>query len=144
MIDQYDGEPHLFTGPDGGFLHFENGQPIQEQGLENAVFISLVTQDYWGNATTTDQNFRVDSRLFEIVTTNTISDALLLDVKEEVKHLLAWMIRLKIAKAISIDVIAESVNRIRLAITIEQPLVSAEIIYAILWDNQRLQLERVL
>lgn len=44
-------DPYLILGPDGSKLHFNGGQPIMDEGLENLAFISLFTSKGWcGNS----------------------------------------------------------------------------------------------
>ena len=47
----YQGDPKLFIDKNGAFLEFRGGQPLMDQGLENAALISLFTKKGWhGNA----------------------------------------------------------------------------------------------
>jgi len=51
MFDIYQGDPALSLTPDGADIEFVEGQPVMDQGLQNAALIAPMTEAGWcGNA----------------------------------------------------------------------------------------------
>jgi phage gp46-like protein len=65
-IDKFQGDPKIFITNDGAEMDFTGGQPIMDGGLENAVNISLLSEEGWfGNLLIDDPNQHVGSRVLE-------------------------------------------------------------------------------
>lgn len=44
IINRFQGDPKLILGPDGSSLVYKGGQPVMDQGIENAIMIPLFTK----------------------------------------------------------------------------------------------------
>jgi phage gp46-like protein len=61
-MSRFGGDPKLILGPNGSRLQWSGGQCLMDQGVENAVQISLLTEpDWWGNSIEDNPNRRIGS-----------------------------------------------------------------------------------
>ncbi|GAH42746.1 unnamed protein product [marine sediment metagenome] len=78
MINRFQGDPAIKIEMDGATMKFIDGQPVLDQGLENAALISLFTKPgWWGNTLEQDENKKIGSnfeRQRTIVDVQTIND----------------------------------------------------------------------
>ena len=132
----YEGDVKLVQTDDGGDIEFVAGQPVMDQGLETAVYISLFSGDWWGNAIS-EQNEKLESNLEEIYNRN-LSNKTRLDAEEYVRKALEWMISLGIAKRIDVSASLPTPGWLGLEITIIEPNGSEQNFrYSINWAKQR-------
>jgi len=132
----YEGDVKLIQTDDGGDIEFVAGQPVMDQGLETAVYISLFSGDWWGNAIS-EQNEKLESNLEEIYNRN-LSNKTRLDAEEYMRKALEWMIRLGIAKRIDVSASLPTPGWLGLEITIIEPNGSEQNLrYSINWAKQR-------
>jgi len=132
----YEGDVKLVQTDDGGDIEFVAGQPVMDQGLETAVYISLFSGDWWGN-TISEQNEKLNSELEELYNRN-LSNQTRLDAEEYVRKALEWMISLGIAKRIDVSASLPTPGWLGLEITIIEPNGSEQNLrYSINWAKQR-------
>ncbi len=133
----------LYLNPtkDGGNLIIENGKPQMISGLENAVYLSLFTAPWWGNAVS-EQSEKYISSIPEIMNAGILTLQVKLDVIEAVKNALAWMIDDGIADRIEVRAEIPQAGTLYLAVTIYEPE-SADGVdyrYALNWAAQEVSL----
>ena len=129
-----DGDPKLYPTGDGLDIDVTGGQPDMDEGLENAIALSLFGgAEWWGNAVSADDE-KITGRLEEIMarslTTRTMQDA-----EEAVNTALAWMTSSGVAKKITASASIPAVGWLALAITIEQPDRTSTIRFNINWQT---------
>jgi len=62
VYNRYQGDPAIFMDLNGSYMVFKGGQPVMDQGLENAVKISHFTkQGWWGNTLFTEESKKIGS-----------------------------------------------------------------------------------
>jgi len=92
MADRFQGDPKMILTEDGADLVFKAGQPVMDQGLENAAFISLFTEPGWcGNVLFEDEVQKIGS-LYEQTGRQPITLTNLNDMRDSSQNALAWMI----------------------------------------------------
>ncbi|MHA1287294.1 MAG: hypothetical protein ACTSPB_07810 [Candidatus Thorarchaeota archaeon] len=91
MIDKYEGDPKIFINENGPNLQINQGQPVMDQGLWNAVIISLFTKPNWaGNVLFTGPYEKIGS-VFEYEAQQTISVDMLNKVNNAAQLALKWL-----------------------------------------------------
>jgi phage gp46-like protein len=135
-MQQLEGDPKLFNAGDGSELVISGGQPVMDTGLENAVYLSLFSAPWWGNAISEPAE-QLTSR-FEELNTRTLTNQARLDAGEFVRQALAWMVIEGIAQSVTVNASIAAVGVLALVITIQQPDDATRIKYKINW--QRLEL----
>ena len=69
MFNRFAGDPAVQITDNGASMTFKGGQPVMDQGIENAVLISLFTKPgYWGNALETEDSKKIGSNFEQIRT----------------------------------------------------------------------------
>lgn len=133
-ITIYDGDPRLIETDSGADLSISNGQPVMDEGLENAVYLSLFSNPtWWGNIIAADGSERYESQL-ESLYRRTLTNQTRLDAEKYASDALAWMKTDGIADKITVSAIILGVNMLGLHIKIEQPGVTREPIkYLLNW-----------
>lgn len=128
---------YLIPTSSGGDITITDGQPQMTSGIETAVYLSLFTAGYWGNAISDEQYASEMEDLFARPLTNQTR----LAVMDEAKRLLAWMVENGIAQEIEVRAEIPSVGVLHLAITIHEPGGAEETIaYALNWEAQEASL----
>ena len=126
---------------DGGEITVTSGKPEMTGGLDNAVYLSLFTAGYWGNAIS-EQAERYGSIIPGIMAEGMLSNQTRLDVIEAAQSSLQWMIDEGIAERV--EARAEIANRstLYLAVTIYEPgrATPRQIAYGLNWDAQEVQI----
>lgn len=119
-MNRFQGDPAIKLTPDGAKMKFIGGQPIMDQGFDNAVQISLFTKPgWWGNDLVIEDNKKIGSTFQEqrtIVDIQTIND-----YTDAAKLALNWMIDNNIASKIEINVTNPNMNYIKTSIFIYPP-----------------------
>jgi len=101
--NRFQGDPAVRLKNGGASMQFIDGQPVMDQGLENAVQISLFTKKgWWGNFLFKNENQKIGSDYQEI---RTIIDLQTInDYTDAGKKALEWMTKTKLAKQIDVVV----------------------------------------
>jgi len=119
-MSDYDGDVRLSHTADGGDIEFSFGQPVMDRGLWTAGYISLFTDSgWWGNAVS-DEPEKIGCEIGSL-SEGTLSNQTRLDIAEEARSALEWMVEQGIAKSVEVE--AEIVNPVTLAIlvTVTEP-----------------------
>ncbi len=136
----YDGDVKLYPTEDGGQITLKNGQPYMDDGMETAVYISLFSGDYWGNAIS-ERDEKLESKL-ESLYSRTLTNQTRLDAEQYALQALAWMKRQGIAAKIEAEASIPRTGMLGLVIKIYQPDVDDPLIlkYQINWANQQISM----
>jgi phage gp46-like protein len=128
-----DGDPKLFETGIGADLSIIGGQPVMDDGLENAVYLSLFTPPgWWGNILSTSESYRYESRIPELFR-RTLTNQVRIDAEKYATDALAWMGIERIADKITPTAVILSVGVLGLAIKIDQPSRSLTLRYQLNW-----------
>ena len=109
---------YLEPTPDGADIVIENGEPRLTGGLDNAVYLSLFTEAWWGNEIAPPAE-RYDSRLPKLLA-GTLTNQLRLDAIEAAKAALAWMTDEKVADRIDVAARISSATTLEITVTVYQ------------------------
>jgi phage gp46-like protein len=138
----YDGDPKIISYGSGTDLEIVGGQPTMDQGLYNAVHLSLFSAaGWWGNSVSSPSE-RVNSE-FETINTRTLTNATRLDAEEFARQALAWMIADGIAKKINISATIPAVGMLGLVIEVQQPDRTSTVRYQVSWADFALSMGAV-
>lgn len=121
---EFYGDVKLIPSVDGGQICYTGGQPEMDvAGLENAVFISLFTEEQWvGNALDNlEPDRQIGSDFEEVIRARPITIQLLRKAKDSAERALQWMLNVNIASEIVVEVTAPELNRLDIVIDITQP-----------------------
>lgn len=102
-FDFTQGDPRLVLDENGADLVIVNGQPVMDQGLENAAFISLWTSEFWGDSVMPDASQRVAST-FEEISRQAITVSALQRIQAAGKRALKWLLDDEIAGDVEVKV----------------------------------------
>lgn len=127
----------LYPTPDGAVTRFIDGRAVMEQGLENAVYLSLFGQDWWGNDVSS-QYERLTSRLPVIRGRTTLHNSDRVSVIETAERALAWMVELGVAKSVVVEGTIRTPTTMELLVKFEQPTIPMDILqYQVNWNRQK-------
>ena len=116
-----------------------NGLPQLTGGLDNMVYILLITGSWWGNNTVNTIS-QLTSLIPKIMNTQPLTNKTRLDIISEAQRVLQVMVTEGIADSIEVD--AEIPNRgtIYLSVKVNEPeeIAGQDFIYALNWDEQRI------
>ena len=116
------GDPAVKITEDGAKMKFINGQPVMDQGLENAVLISLFTKKgYWGNALITEESKKIGSDVEKTALEPIVSIQSINNMTDAIDKALGWMVDTKLSQEIEITVTNPSSNNLRASIKITPP-----------------------
>ena len=138
MNEIKEGDVKLVPTIDGGELSFEGGQPVMEQGLESAVYISLFSTDFWGNMVS-DSGEKLNSGIMQIMNRRSLNNSARLDIQESAKNALSWITSENIASAVSIETYMRTLSILEMTVIIEKPGGAQQFKYEINWDKQEIQ-----
>ena len=128
-----DGDPRLIETGAGPDLSIVNGQPEMDEGLENAVYLSLFSPSvWWGNLLSADASERYESQL-ESLYRRTLTNQTRLDAEKYASDALAWMIAVGAVAKVTPTAVILGVNLLGLHIKIEQPGSEVTIRYQLNW-----------
>lgn len=119
MFDNRQGDLYIFSTLDGGEIVVKNGEPVLNQGLETAVYISLEgsKSDWFANEFLQGSQKLISSfakyRESVTLTTGVINTSI-----ELIKQDLQWLINDKIANAINVNMNIIGNNRVEIKISI--------------------------
>jgi len=118
--NRYEVDPRLTIDEDGSDLEFIGGQPVMDAGLENAILISLFTEDWFGNVFFNNPNHRVGGKFLyslnqplSISAVETIRKAALSDLN--------WLIVEKIASVVEVVVTNPEAKKISVVVLVKPP-----------------------
>lgn len=103
--NRFSGDPYILVTPDGAKMKFIGGQPVMDQGFENAVQISYFTKrGYWGNVLESEESKQIGSDyqsacnepIVELKSINNVTDA--------AKKALKWMTDTKVSAENSVTI----------------------------------------
>jgi phage gp46-like protein len=119
-FDRFQGDPAIKLTPSGATMEFKGGQPVMDQGLENAVIISLFTKKgYWGNVLVSDENKKIGSDFEQV---RTIIDIQTInDYTDSINVALKWMKDSGLVSKIDVNVTNPSQDQIKAEIILYPP-----------------------
>jgi len=132
---EYNGSVFLTEGEIGGNIQYKNGQPIMDVGLESAVYISLFSNDWWGNELSDDKSEKMEEGLDAIMNAGKADSQTGLLIIDRAKNLLQWMIDEGIADNIEFDIFIE-ISKIKLTVKITKNDIVSDFKFYINWINQ--------
>ncbi len=116
-----EGDPKLFLAASGVDIHFENGLPIMENGLENIVAISLFTeQGYALNRIARDAETEIGSTFIE-ESRKSITRTQLSIIEDSAVKALSWAVESGIFSEVSAKMIYGGSSGYILTITVTPP-----------------------
>ena len=122
IYNRFQGDPAVSITEDGAKMKFINGQPVMDQGLHNAVLISLFTKKgYWGNSLITEESKKIGSDVEKTALEPIISIQSINNMEDAIDKALAWMVETKLSQEIEITVTNPSSNNLRASIKITPP-----------------------
>lgn len=120
IFDRFQGDPAVKITENGATMTFRGGQPVMDQGLENAVQISLFTlPGWWGNDLFDNESEKIGST-FQVVRTIVDLDTIN-DYTDAARVALSWMKANRLVSEINILVTNPYLNQIRTAIALSPP-----------------------
>lgn len=135
----YDGDLMLYPTPDGGDINLVGGQPEMDAGLWTAVYLSLFSGKWWGNAIS-EQAARFADSIEAVIRTDSNRDRL--DVEEAARKALQWLLDEGIASAVDVQATIPATGWIALTVTITEPGAEPAVLrYKINWAGQRAAME---
>ena len=121
MADRYEGDPKMTLDENGADLIIKGGQPIMDQGLENAALISLHTREGWaGNVFLRRPEEKIGSK-YEDKLQEPITLTAFNNVRNAAEKALAWMLDQSVASEIEVAVSNPTRKQIKTAVLIKPP-----------------------
>jgi phage gp46-like protein len=134
-VASYDGDLMLYGTPDGGEINVQDGQPDMDAGLATAVYLSLYSGDWWGNALAAKAERTVASIEDK---QGLLTNAARLDVEAAARVALQWLVDEGIASAVDVAATLPAVGWLQLAVTVTEPNADPTVLrYKINWAAQR-------
>ena len=122
IYNRFQGDPAVKITEDGAKMKFINGQPVMDQGLHNAVLISLFTKKgYWGNSLITEESKKIGSDVEKTALEPIVSIQSINNMTDAIDKALGWMVDTKLSQEIEITVTNPSSNNLRASIKITPP-----------------------
>lgn len=101
MISRFQGDPAIKVTESGAEMTFRGGQPVMDQGLHNAVLISLFTKPgFWGNSIFAEAE-QIGSEYQQprtVIDIETIDD-----INRSAEDALEWMTDTGIASSVDVE-----------------------------------------
>jgi len=97
----FDGDIALTQTTDGGEITLDHGQPVMDEGLATAVYLSLFAGPYWGN-TCVPANEALSST-FDDLMRKPLTNQTRLDIIEATKTALQWLVDENISSEITVE-----------------------------------------
>lgn len=122
IYNRTQGDPAVQITENGAKMKFIGGQPVMDQGFENAALISLFTRrGYWGNVFFNKQSEKIGSD-YELQSMQPIVELKSInDITDATEKALSWMHDVKIANEIIVDVVNPNANNIKMSAKIKSP-----------------------
>jgi phage gp46-like protein len=109
--NRFQGDPALFLGPNGSRLIFQGGQPIMDQGLQNAVTISHFTKPgWWGNTLFKKPSQKIGSDYEDTLAEPIVDISSVNNVETSSKNCIKWMKDVRLADKIESEAINPTAN----------------------------------
>lgn len=122
IYNRFAGDPAVTITPDGAKMKFINGQPVVDQGLENAVLISLFTRrGYWGNSLISEESKKIGSDVEVTALEPIVNIQSVNNMTDAIDRALKWMTDTKLSQNNEITVTNPSSNNLRATIKITPP-----------------------
>jgi phage gp46-like protein len=122
IYNRFQGDIAVKITEDGAKMKFINGQPVMDQGLENAVLISLFTKKgYWGNSLITEESKKIGSDVEITALEPIVSIQSVNNMTDVIDKALSWMTDTKLSQDNDIIVTNPSSNNLRATIKITPP-----------------------
>ena len=122
IYNRFQGDPAVTITEDGAKMKFINGQPVMDQGLENAVLISLFTKKgYWGNALITEESKKIGSDVEVTALEPIVSIQSINNMTDAIDKALSWMTDTKLSQENEITVTNPTSNNLKATIKITPP-----------------------
>lgn len=120
-FDYTQGDPALVLTENGSDIEFKGGQPVMDQGLQNAAFISLfTTSGWWGNDLTEDANKQIGSD-FEEVARQAITVTAIRKIQAAAERALKWMVDSGLALATAARATNPRTGQLDVGVGIQSP-----------------------
>jgi phage gp46-like protein len=120
--NRFAGDPALKITEDGADLEFVGGQPIMDQGLENAAIISLFTRPgWWGNTLFDQESEKIGSGYEDACNQPIVAISSINDVSDAATKALNWMRDANMARNIGVTVTNPRNDYLKTDIKIEPP-----------------------
>jgi phage gp46-like protein len=121
MTDRFQGDPKLILDENGADLVFKGGQPVMDQGLENAALISLHTREGWyGNIFARTEAEKIGSK-YETELEQPITLKMLASVRNAAIGALNWMISTKLAAEVNAETSNPAGTQLMTVVSITPP-----------------------
>lgn len=129
---------YLQPTEDGGQLNIINGKPEMTGGIETAVYLSLFTGPWWGNAISESESQEYNSTIPEIINSGVVTNSVRLKIIEAAEEALQWMITDGVAERIEADAEIKTGGQIYLSVTIYEPqkTTPVQVSYGLNWEAQ--------
>jgi phage gp46-like protein len=116
---------------DGGEITFVNGEPLMDDGLETAAYLSLFggneedsggdegkPYEFWGNKIETDASKKLRSQTQFLLRSIPITSGNIVLIEDAVANDLAWMVDAKLASFVGGTVSIPALNTIKIDVKI--------------------------
>lgn len=119
-----------------------NGLPQLTGGLDNMVYILLMTGGWWGNATVNTEA-QLSSSIPKIMASGVLTNQTRLNIIKEAERVLQVMVSEGIADSVEIDAEIPKRGTLYLSVKVNEPnqIAGQDFIYALNWDEQRITIE---
>jgi phage gp46-like protein len=122
ILNRFQGDIAVKITESGAKMKFINGQPVTDQGLENAVLISLFTKrGYWGNSLISEESKKIGSDVEVTALEPIVSIQSVNNMTDAIDKALSWMTDTKLSQENEITVTNPSSNNLRATIKITPP-----------------------
>jgi phage gp46-like protein len=119
-------------------IAIESGDLKASSSIFNAVYLSLFTPPYWGNAIAA-QNERYTSTIPDLVS-GTVTNQTRLDMIAAAENALAWMVEDGVADRIEVAAEIQGAGKIAIAVTVHEPSGTADVYrFGVNWDATEAQ-----
>lgn len=137
MVDRFQGDPKLTLTEDGSNMVYRGGQPEMDQGLENAILISLFTRRGWfGNHLFKRPEEKYGSD-YELSNEQAITVSSLNENRMAAEKALQWMVDGGIFKEVNVRVVNPTANSKTIFILVSPPPRVLELSYnGVNWQLQ--------
>lgn len=133
---------YLKPRPDGQDILLINGLPTETGGLDNMVYMLLVTSDWCGN-TEAPENGLMDSKITQIMSEKPLTNQTRLNVEAEAIRATSQMVTAGIAERIEVESEIPGKGILYLAVKVydHDHEEGTDFIYSINWDLQKITIE---
>lgn len=122
IFNRFQGDIAVKITDSGAKMQFINGQPVTDQGLENAVLISLFTKrGYWGNSLISEESKKIGSDVEVTSLEPIVSIQSVNNMTNAIDIALKWMTDTKLSQDNDITVTNPSSSNLRATIKITPP-----------------------